>query len=157
MGYSRGIQGVFTGYSYVSVMCRLCIGYVSEQTWRWGGLRQFSWKKIEAPARCAHEILINLFTMRPIAYCVLRNILPPLLISPHAKFVRLILSKCGGNNTKCQLVYKFLKTHKERWALKTPKLFQLKNLRNRIFFCTFAADFVRICVGRACEQLKRDI
>ena len=29
MGYSRSIQGVFTGYSYVSVMCRLCIGYVS--------------------------------------------------------------------------------------------------------------------------------
>ena len=29
MGYSRNIQGVFTGYSYVSVMCRLCIGYVS--------------------------------------------------------------------------------------------------------------------------------
>ena len=95
--------------------------------------------------------------MRPIAYCVLRNILPPLLISPHAKLVRLILSKCGGNNTKCQLVYKFLKTYKERRSLKTPKLFQLKNLRNRIFFCTFAADFVRICVGRAREQLKREI
>ena len=29
MGYSRSIRGVFTGYSYVSVMCRLCIGYVS--------------------------------------------------------------------------------------------------------------------------------
>ena len=29
MGYSRGIRGVFTEYSYVSVMCRLCIGYVS--------------------------------------------------------------------------------------------------------------------------------
>ena len=29
MGYSRSIQGVFTGYSYVSVMYRLCIGYVS--------------------------------------------------------------------------------------------------------------------------------
>lgn len=24
---------------------------------------------------------------------------------PHAKLVRLILSKCGGNNTKCQLIY----------------------------------------------------
>ena len=29
MGYSRGIRGVFTGYSYVSVMYRLCVGYVS--------------------------------------------------------------------------------------------------------------------------------
>ena len=29
MGYSQSIRGVFTGYSYVSVMCRLCIGYVS--------------------------------------------------------------------------------------------------------------------------------
>ena len=34
MGYSRSIRGVFTGYSYVSVMYRLCVGYVSEQTWR---------------------------------------------------------------------------------------------------------------------------
>ena len=30
MGYSRSIREVFTGYSYVSVMFRLCIGYVSE-------------------------------------------------------------------------------------------------------------------------------
>ena len=29
MGYSWGIHGVFMGYSYVSVMYRLCIGYVS--------------------------------------------------------------------------------------------------------------------------------
>ncbi len=29
MGYSRSIRGIFTGYSYVSVMCRLCVGYVS--------------------------------------------------------------------------------------------------------------------------------
>ncbi len=29
MGYSRNIRGVFTGYSYVSVMYRLCVGYVS--------------------------------------------------------------------------------------------------------------------------------
>ena len=29
LGYSWHIHGVFTGYSYVSVMCRLCIGYVS--------------------------------------------------------------------------------------------------------------------------------
>ena len=29
MGYSWSIRGIFTGYSYVSVMCRLCIGYVS--------------------------------------------------------------------------------------------------------------------------------
>ena len=120
MGYSRGIRGVFTGYSYVSVMCRLCIGYLSviyrnRHGDGWGdNYGIISLKEIETPSRCAHEILINLITMRPIAYCVLRNILPPLLISPHAKFVRLILSKCGGNNTKCQLVYKFLKTYKKR-------------------------------------------
>ena len=29
MGYMWDIRGVFTGYSYVSVMCRVCIGYVS--------------------------------------------------------------------------------------------------------------------------------
>ena len=29
MGYSRDLHRVFTGSSYVSVMCRLCIGYVS--------------------------------------------------------------------------------------------------------------------------------
>jgi len=29
VGYSWGIHGVFMGYTYVSVMCRLCIGYVS--------------------------------------------------------------------------------------------------------------------------------
>ena len=27
--YSRGIRGVFTEYTYVSGMCRVCIGYVS--------------------------------------------------------------------------------------------------------------------------------
>lgn len=30
MGYSWNIYGIFMEYSYVSVMCRLCIGYVSE-------------------------------------------------------------------------------------------------------------------------------
>ena len=29
MGYSWGIHGVFMGYTYVSGMCRVCIGYVS--------------------------------------------------------------------------------------------------------------------------------
>ena len=29
MGYMWDIRGVFTGYSYVSGMCRVCIGYVS--------------------------------------------------------------------------------------------------------------------------------
>ena len=29
MGYSQSIRGVFTGYSYVSVMYRLYVGYVS--------------------------------------------------------------------------------------------------------------------------------
>mgnify|MGYP003517584331 CR=1 FL=1 len=28
-GYSWGIHGVFMGYTYVSGMCRVCIGYVS--------------------------------------------------------------------------------------------------------------------------------
>ena len=79
MGYSRSIQGVFTGYSYVSVMCRLCIGYVSEHTRSFflGGASTTWMKEIEAPARCAHEILINLITARPVAYCVLRNKLQP--------------------------------------------------------------------------------
>ena len=29
MGYSWGIHGVFMEYTYVSGMCRVCIGYVS--------------------------------------------------------------------------------------------------------------------------------
>jgi hypothetical protein len=29
MGYSWDIRGVFMGYTYVSGMCRVCIGYVS--------------------------------------------------------------------------------------------------------------------------------
>ena len=29
MVYTRGIRGVFMGYTYVSGMCRVCIGYVS--------------------------------------------------------------------------------------------------------------------------------
>ena len=29
MGYSWGIHGVFVGYTYVSGMCRVCIGNVS--------------------------------------------------------------------------------------------------------------------------------
>ena len=29
MEYTRDIHGVFTGYTYVSGMCRVCIGYVS--------------------------------------------------------------------------------------------------------------------------------
>ena len=41
MGYSLDIRGVFTGYSYVSVMYRLCLGYVSviyrNRLGGWGG------------------------------------------------------------------------------------------------------------------------
>ena len=29
VGHTRGIRGVFVGYTYVSGMCRECIGYVS--------------------------------------------------------------------------------------------------------------------------------
>ena len=29
VGYSRGIHGVFTEYTYVSGMYRVCVGYVS--------------------------------------------------------------------------------------------------------------------------------
>ena len=29
VGYSWGIRRVFMGYTYVSGMCRVCIGYVS--------------------------------------------------------------------------------------------------------------------------------
>ena len=32
MGYLRGIHGIFICIGYVSVIYRLCIGYVSEQT-----------------------------------------------------------------------------------------------------------------------------
>ena len=36
-GYTWGIRGVFMGYSYVSGMCRVCIGYVSGKYRReWG-------------------------------------------------------------------------------------------------------------------------
>ena len=37
MGYSRGIHGVFICIGYVSVMCRLCIGYVTEEKSSEGG------------------------------------------------------------------------------------------------------------------------
>ena len=29
VGHTRDIRGVFTAYTYVSGMCRVCIGYVS--------------------------------------------------------------------------------------------------------------------------------
>ena len=42
MGHTRDIRGVFMGYTYVSGMCRVCIGYVSGTCRRglgaWGGL-----------------------------------------------------------------------------------------------------------------------
>ena len=66
MGYSRSIRGVFTGYSYVSVMYRLCVGYVSViyrsilGAGRGDNYGIILLKEIETPARCAHEILINL-------------------------------------------------------------------------------------------------
>ena len=73
IGYSRSIRGIFTGYSYVSVMCRLCIGYVSVMYRNrhgdgWGdNYGIISLKEIETPARCAHEILINLIITRLVA------------------------------------------------------------------------------------------
>ena len=39
MGYTRDIRGVFTGYTYVSGMCRVCIGYVSGKCRRVRGAR----------------------------------------------------------------------------------------------------------------------
>ena len=91
MGYSWAIHGVFIGYSYVSVMYRLCIGYVSvmyrnryDEMGSLGNYGTISLKEIETPARCAHEILINLITMRLVAYCVLRNELQPLLATLRA-------------------------------------------------------------------------
>ena len=61
MGYSRSIRGVFTGYSYVSVMYRFCIGYLSEHTRSWeGGFDNLVERNIESPTRKAREILINL-------------------------------------------------------------------------------------------------
>ena len=159
-GYSRDICRVFVEYSWDIRMYRVCVGYVSgmyRESVEAYKVRMGGFDKLVERNRSSWSLRSrNLNKSYYSATCsILRtpNELPPLL----AMLVRLILSKCGGNNTKCQLVYKFLKTYKERWALKTPKLFQLKNLRNRIFFCTFAADFVRICAGRACEQLKREI
>ena len=39
--YSWGIHRVFICIGYVSVMCRLCIGYVTEEKKsKWGWLRQ---------------------------------------------------------------------------------------------------------------------
>ena len=91
MGYSRSIRRVFMGYSYVSVMCRLCVGYVSvmyrnrhDAIGIFDNYGIISLKEIETPARCAHEILINLITMRLVAYCVLRNELLPLLATLRA-------------------------------------------------------------------------
>ena len=37
--YSWGIRGVFTEYTYVSGMCRVCIGYVSGKCRRGRGAR----------------------------------------------------------------------------------------------------------------------
>ena len=37
MGHSRDIRGVFVAYTYVSGMCRVCIGKVSKWTGRVGG------------------------------------------------------------------------------------------------------------------------
>ena len=41
MGHSRGIRGIFTEYTYVSGMYRVCVGYVSGMSRRglgaWGG------------------------------------------------------------------------------------------------------------------------
>ena len=91
MGYSRSIRRVFMGYSYVSVMCRLCIGYVSvmyrnihDEMGSFDNYGIISLKEIETPARCAHEILINPITTRLVAYCVLRNELQPLLATLRA-------------------------------------------------------------------------
>ena len=33
MGHMWSIRGVFMGYTYVSGMCRVCIGYVSGKYW----------------------------------------------------------------------------------------------------------------------------
>ena len=38
MEYSRNIRGVFMGYTYVSGMCRVCIGKVSKEKKSGGGL-----------------------------------------------------------------------------------------------------------------------
>ena len=39
MGYTRSIRGVYVGYTYVSGMCRVCIGYVSGKCRRGRGAR----------------------------------------------------------------------------------------------------------------------
>ena len=40
MGYSRAIHGVFICIGYVSVMYRLCIGYVTEEKSSEGGVNK---------------------------------------------------------------------------------------------------------------------
>ena len=40
MEYSRGIHGVFICIGYVSVMYRLCIGYVTEEKSSEGGVNK---------------------------------------------------------------------------------------------------------------------
>ena len=40
MGYSRGIHGVFICIGYVSVMCRLCVGNVTEKKSSEGGIKK---------------------------------------------------------------------------------------------------------------------
>ena len=41
--YTRDIHGVFTGYTYVSGMCRVCIGYVSGKHWKIQGAERVLW------------------------------------------------------------------------------------------------------------------
>ena len=90
-GYSWAIHGVFVGYSWGIHMYRLCVGYVSvmyrnrhDKIGIFDNYGIISLKEIETPARCAHEILINLITTRLVAYCVLRNELQPLLATLRA-------------------------------------------------------------------------
>ncbi len=45
MGYTQGIRGVFMWYTYVSGMCRVCIGYVSGMYRR----RRGAWGEVYQP------------------------------------------------------------------------------------------------------------
>ena len=59
MGYSLGIRGIFTGYSYVSVMCRLCIGYVSVIYRNILGGESFFYKSLSAQYVVLGAMLLN--------------------------------------------------------------------------------------------------
>ena len=57
MGYTQGIRGVFMEYTYVSGMCRVCIGYVSGMYRNIQGARGFLFKfRAGKVSKCANKL-----------------------------------------------------------------------------------------------------